>query len=96
MAGKHRQGIRKANQDKGIDMNRITARIALPIVSAGVLGGAALGLAGMANATVTTTQNDSGSHTAIVATPDIHAKPAPGALPGWRYHHGHGHAYLGQ
>jgi hypothetical protein len=77
-------------------MNTIIARIALPIVSAGVLGGAALGLAGMANATVTTTQNDSGSHTAILATPDIHAKPAPSALPGWRYHHGHGHSYLGQ
>ena len=38
-------------------MNRIVARIALPIVSAGVLSGAALGLAGMAGATVTTTQN---------------------------------------
>ena len=67
-------------------MDSILARIALPIVSAGILGGAALGLAGMANAGVTTTQNDSGSHTAIVATPDIYAKPAPGALPGWRYH----------
>jgi len=33
-------------------MNRIVARIALPIVSAGVLSGAALGLAGMAGATV--------------------------------------------
>jgi hypothetical protein len=75
-------------------MTNIIARIALPIVSAGVLGGAALGLAGMANATVTTTQ--SGSHTSIVATPDIYAKPAPSALPGWRYHHGHGHTYLGQ
>ena len=75
-------------------MNRIVARIALPIVSAGILGGAALGLAGMANAAVTTTQN--GSHTAIVATPDTYAKPAPSAMSGWRFHHGHGHAYLGQ
>jgi ABC-type enterobactin transport system permease subunit len=75
-------------------MNRIVARIALPIVSAGVLSGAALGLAGIAGATVTTTQT--GSHTAIVATPDTYAKPAPSAMSGWRFHHGHGHAYLGQ
>ncbi len=76
-------------------MTNIIARyIALPIVSAGILGGAALGLAGMANAEVTTTQN--GGHTSIVATPDTYAKPAPSAIPGWRFHHGHGHAYLGQ
>jgi hypothetical protein len=48
----------------------------------------------MAGATVTTTQT--GSHTAIVATPDTYAKPAPSAMSGWRFHHGHGHAYLGQ
>jgi hypothetical protein len=76
-------------------MNNIIARIAFPIISAGILGGTALGLAGMASATVTTTQNDSGSHTAIVATPDTFAKPATSAMPGWRFHHGHGHAYLG-
>ncbi|RDH80300.1 hypothetical protein DVS77_00265 [Mycolicibacterium moriokaense] len=75
-------------------MNNIIARIALPVASAGILCGAALGLAGMANAAVTTTQQ--GSHTAIVATPDTHAKPAPSAIPGWRFHHGHGHAYLAQ
>ena len=39
-------------------MNANIARyIALPIVSAGILGGAALGLAGMANAATTITQN---------------------------------------
>jgi hypothetical protein len=75
-------------------MTNIIARIALPVASAGILSCAALGLAGMANATVTTTQN--GSHTSIVATPDIYARPAPSALPGWRYHHGHGHTYLGR
>jgi len=75
-------------------MNRIVARIALPIVSAGVLSGAALGLASIASATATTTQTS--SHTAIVATPDTYAKPAPSAMSGWRFHHGHGHAYLGQ
>ena len=31
-------------------MTSIARRIALPIVSAGIIGGAALGLAGMANA----------------------------------------------
>ena len=62
--------------------------IALPIVSAGVLGGAALGLAGMANAATVTTETSTGS--AIVASPDTYAKPAPNALPGWRHHHGVG------
>jgi hypothetical protein len=73
-------------------MTNIIARIALPIVSAGILSGAALGLAGMASATVATTQN--GSHTSIVATPDTYAKPAPTAKPGWHNHHGIGHSYL--
>jgi hypothetical protein len=74
-------------------MNTNVARyVALPIVSAGILGGAALGLAGMANAAVTTTQNSTGS--SIVATPDTYAKPAPNAMPGWQHHHGVGHSYL--
>jgi len=72
--------------------NNIARYIALPIVSAGILGGAALGLAGMANAAVTTTQH--GSNTTIVTTPDTYAKPAPTALPGWRFHHGIGHSFL--
>jgi hypothetical protein len=42
--------------------------IALPIVSAGIIGGAALGLAGMANAQTTTTQDSTG--TSIVTSPD--------------------------
>ena len=42
-------------------MNANIARyIALPIVSAGIIGGAALGLAGMANAATTTTQDSTG------------------------------------
>jgi hypothetical protein len=74
-------------------MNATIARyIALPIVSAGIIGGAALGLAGMANAAVTTTQNSTGS--SMAATPDHFAKPAPSAMPGWRHHHGVGHSYL--
>ena len=53
--------------------------IALPVVSAGVIGGAALGLAGMANAATTVTQN--GGSVAIVTSPDTYAKPAPTAIP---------------
>ncbi len=73
-------------------MTSIIARIALPIVSAGVLGGAALGLAGMASAQTTTVENSTG--TAIVATPDTYAKPAPTSKPGWHNHKGMGHSYL--
>jgi hypothetical protein len=70
-------------------MNANIARyIALPVVSAGILGGAALGLAGMASAATTTTHN--GSSVTIVTSPDTYAKPAPSALPGWRHHHGRG------
>lgn len=49
-------------------MNRFARMVALPIVSAGIIGGAALGLAGTASASVST--DDHGS---IVATPDTHA-----------------------
>ena len=73
-------------------MTNIIARIALPIVSAGILGGAALGLAGMASAQTTTVENNTG--TAIVATPDTYAKPAPTSKPGWHNHKGMGHSYL--
>jgi hypothetical protein len=73
-------------------MTSIIARIALPIVSAGILGGAALGLAGMASAQTTTVENSTGS--AIVASPDTYAKPAPTSKPGWHHHKGMGHSYL--
>lgn len=73
-------------------MTSIIARIALPIVSAGILGGAALGLAGMASAQTTTVENSTGS--AIVASPDTYAKPAPTSKPGWHNHKGMGHSYL--
>ena len=69
-------------------MNTTTARrfaryLALPIVSAGIIGGAALGLAGTASAADTDVKTP-----AIVATPDVKAHPAPEAMPGWRWHHG--------
>ena len=56
---------------------------ALPIISAGIIGGAALGLAGTAGAATTDVRLPS-----IVATPDVKAHPAPNAMPGWRWHHG--------
>ncbi len=49
-------------------MNRFARIIALPVLSAGIIGGAALGLAGTAGAAVSVNGNGG-----IVATPDIHA-----------------------
>ena len=62
---------------------RFARYFALPIVSAGIIGGAALGLAGTAGAATTDVQRPS-----IVATPNVKAHPAPNAMPGWRWHHG--------
>jgi hypothetical protein len=71
-----------------ITSRRFARYIALPAVSAGIIGGAALGLAGAANA-ATTTLNDQRS--SFVATPAVKAQPAPEAQPGWRWHHGMHH-----
>ena len=70
-------------------MNTTTARrfaryLALPIVSAGIIGGAALGLAGTANAA----NNADVRPPHTVATPDVKAHPAPEAMPGARWHRG--------
>ena len=64
-------------------MNRITRIVALPLLSAGIIGGAALGLAGTASAAMTV--NDDGS---MVATPDTVAQP----WVGWP-RVGYGYAY---
>jgi hypothetical protein len=68
--------------------NTITARIAryiaLPVVSAGIIGAAALGMAGMANAVTQTQPTGPGYSYA----PAVKAHPAPEALPGWHGHHG--------
>jgi hypothetical protein len=58
--------------------------IALPIVSAGIIGGAALGMAGMANAATQTQPTGPGYSYA----PSVKAHPAPEAQPGWHGHHG--------
>ncbi|MDT5015965.1 MAG: hypothetical protein QOD39_2125 [Mycobacterium sp.] len=64
--------------------NTITARItrymAMPIVSAGIIGGAALGMAGMANADPV--------GPGYQYSPTTTAAPAPEAQPGWHNHHG--------
>ena len=67
-----------------MNTTRFARYFALPIVSAGIIGGAALGLAGMANASTT----EDVRPPAVTATPDVKAHPAPEALPGWRWHHG--------
>jgi hypothetical protein len=59
-------------------MNNFARLIVLPMVSAGIIGGAALGLAGAASAS-TTTDNVTPPHT--VARPNVKAHPAPDAMP---------------
>ena len=54
------------------------ARIALPVVSAGLIGGAALGMAGMANASTSTQPSGPGYSYA----PTVKAHPAPSAPTG--------------
>ena len=67
------------------NITRTFARyFALPIVSAGIIGGAALGMAGTANA-ATQTQPTGPGHS---YAPIVKAHPAPQAQPGWQGHHG--------
>ena len=50
-----------------------------------IIGGAALGLAGIANAETIPTEPD------YTYMPDTYAHPAPTQTPGWRNHHGPQH-----
>jgi hypothetical protein len=50
-----------------------------------MIGGAALGLAGMANAT---TNGQAPTGPGYSYSPDTYAKPAPSAIPGWHNNHG--------
>jgi hypothetical protein len=63
---------------------RTFAKFALPVVAAGVLGGVALGLAGMASAGTYSYQPE--PRPGIVATPNTIARPPVIVLP---RHHGH-------
>jgi hypothetical protein len=65
-----------------------TRYIALPAISAGILGAAALGLAGMANAGTYPT-HDPAPRPGIVATPNTVARPPVVVLPGRRWHSDH-------
>ena len=58
---------------------RMTRYIALPILSAGIIGGAALGMAGMANATTSTPSGPGYSYAPAVK--------APAAAAGQTHHH---------
>jgi hypothetical protein len=63
---------------------RLARYVALPAVSAGILAGAALGLAGMANAgTYSYTPEP---RPGIVATPNTIARPPIVVVPGHRWH----------
>lgn len=70
-------------------MTSIARLIALPIVSAGIIGGAALGLAGMANAQTAGGQEATGPGYSY--GPHTFANPAPTQQPGWHAHHGPQH-----
>jgi hypothetical protein len=75
----------KIHSHRRIHMNNTIARyLALPILSAGIVG-AALGLAGTASAAESSSQHGSSA----VATPQTHAQPAAEAVPGYRWHRHH-------
>jgi hypothetical protein len=61
-------------------------RYLMLLVGAGLLIGAALGLAGAASAATTDAQQHN-----TVAAPVVKAHPAPEAQPGWHWHHGMHH-----
>jgi hypothetical protein len=63
-------------------MTKTTRVLALPLLSAGIIGGA-LGLAGTANASAQAPTGPGYSY-----SPTVKAHPAPSATPGWRSHHG--------
>ncbi len=70
-----------------MNKNMIARYIALPIVSAGIFCGAALGLAGMASAASTNVATGPGYSYA----PSVKAKPAPESTPGYHNHKGIAH-----
>ncbi|PXX05116.1 hypothetical protein [Mycolicibacterium moriokaense] len=72
---------------------RFARYIALPAVSAGIIGGAAIGLAGTANAG--TYSYEPTPRPGIVATPNTIARPPIVVMPGgqWHRHHGFGFGF---
>jgi hypothetical protein len=70
-------------------MTKILATVALPVAATAILGGAALGLAGAANAAAT---GQAPSGPGYSYSPQTLAHPAPTVGPGW--HGNHGPAYI--
>lgn len=69
---------------------KVVARfIPLPVISAAIIGCAALGLAGTANAAETVTKQ--GTDISITTSPDVYAPPAPNAQP---HHHHFNRSYV--
>jgi hypothetical protein len=66
-------------------MTTIARNVARFVAVPAMIGAAALGLAGMANA-ATTGQTPTGPGYSY--SPDTYAKPAPTAKPGWHNNHG--------
>jgi hypothetical protein len=71
-------------------MTTIARNIARYVAVPAIIGGAALGLAGMANATTINGQTPTGPGYSY--GPTVKAHPAPTAKPGW--HNNHGPAYI--
>ena len=67
-------------------MTKIARIVALPIVSAGIIGGAALGLAGVASAQTQAPVGPGYSY-----APQTHATPAATQQAGWHAHLGPQH-----
>lgn len=76
------------------EMTSIAHDLARFVAVPAIIGAAALGLAGLANATPgpaapTTTTAPRGP--GYQYSPDTYASPAPSQLPGWQKHHGPNH-----
>jgi hypothetical protein len=67
-------------------MKNVERFMALWLLLACIIGGAALGLAAMANAAATEPTGPGYSY-----SPGTYATPAPTQLPGWHNHHGPQH-----
>src|SRR5215208_5518558 len=80
---RRRRKTPKVNGYRRTHMCPFARYLAILVGSAGIIGGAALGLSGAANAATADVRSPS-----IVATPSVTAHPAPDAHPGWRWHHG--------
>jgi hypothetical protein len=87
--------IQPPQKDSEMTNTTITRRfaryIALPAVSAGIIGGAAIGLAGMANAGTYSYQPT--PRPGIVATPNTIARPPIVVMPGGQWHRHHGFVF---